>query len=233
VKLFRVLLVDDEPRIINFLRAKLKASGYEVLSAGDGIEGLELVHAQEPDMIVLDIMMPRKDGFEMLQELRTFSSTPVIILSARQDDSDKIKGLNLGADDYLAKPFTPDELVARIEALRRRIEPRTTSPAADVVTLGNLTIDFRSRSLRVGENDRHLTRIEWLLLAELAQNVGRLLLYDDLLTKVWGPEYRDDTQILRTWMSRLRGKLKQDSKSPDIIRTVPKTGYILELPSDQ
>ena len=231
MKQFKVLIVDDETRILTFLKAKLKASEYEVLTASDGIEALELAQAHDPDLIVLDIMMPRKDGFQTLQDLRTFSSVPVIVLSARRDDSDKIRGLNLGADDYLAKPFSPDELMARIEALKRRLNPRAVDQVPDTIILGDLTINFKNRSLLVREEERRLTRIEWLLLAELAQNVGRLMLYDDLLTRVWGPEYRDDTQILRTWMSRLRTKLKENPDSSDIIRTVPKTGYILELPS--
>ena len=228
VKKFRILIADDEPRIVNFLRAKLKASGYEVLTASDGLEVLEAAQAEEPDMIVLDLMMPKKDGFEALKELRTFSSVPVIILSARQDDSDKIKGLDLGADDYLPKPFNPDELVARIEALRRRVDPAAKQTTAETMIIGDVTIDFKKHCVSVGYEIKSLTRIEWLLLSELANNTGRLMLYSDLLVKVWGPEYRDDIQILRTWMSRLRNKLKRRPEAPDMIRTVPKTGYILE-----
>jgi len=229
---FKILVIDDEPRILSFLVAKLKASGYHVLTAADGKEGLELVQGHDPDLVVLDIVMPGNDGFQTLQELRAFSWVPVIILSARRDDSDKVKGLNLGADDYLAKPFTPSELVARIEALRRRVRPRAMDQNNEVANYGDLSIDFKKRNLFVGIEERHLTRIEWLLLAEFTQNTGRLLLYNDLLTKLWGPEYRDDTQILRTWVSRLRGKLKKDSNSPEMIRTVAKTGYVFELPAD-
>src|SRR4030042_2568274 len=121
MKLVRVLVVDDEKRIVNFLRSKLKASGYEVFTASDGVQGLEQAQTQEPDLIVLDLVMPRMDGFEALRQLRIFSTVPVIILTAKGDDADKIKGLTLGADDYLQKPFNPDELVARIEAVRRRL----------------------------------------------------------------------------------------------------------------
>ncbi|MDY6836202.1 MAG: response regulator transcription factor [Chloroflexota bacterium] len=230
---FRILVADDEPRIHNFLRAKFKALGYDILTAADGIQALELVQAQEPDMVVLDIVMPGKDGFETLRELRMFSEIPVIVLSARQDDADKIEGLALGADDYLPKPFNPDELVARIEAIRRRTSPSNRHTASEAIILGDVTIDFKKRNVIVGDEVRNLTRIEWLLLSELASNIGRLLLYDDLLTRVWGPEYRNDVQILRTWMSRLRSKLKKTHDSPDIIRTIPKTGYIMEHPSSQ
>jgi len=231
VKRFRILVVDDEVRILNFLRTKLKASGYEVLTASNGLEGLEQAQAQEPDLIVLDLLMPKMDGLEMLKSLRSFSAVPVIILTAKGADTDRIKGLKLGADDYLPKPFNPDELVARIEAIRRRLEPderRRKTP--EVFQLGNVNIDFRNHNLMVGGEPKYLTRIEWLLLSQLINNAGRLMLYEELLTRVWGPEYRDDVQILRTWISRLRGKLESGPDSPKLIRTIPKTGYIIDRP---
>jgi two-component system KDP operon response regulator KdpE len=232
VKRFRILVVDDEERILNFLRAKLKASGYDVLTACNGSEGLEQAQTQEPDLIVLDLIMPKMDGFEMLKELRSFSAVPVVILTARGADIDKIKGLTLGADDYLAKPFNPDELVARIETVRRRLAPTERRKAHEQLSLGDLTIDFKKRLVVVRGEETHLTRIEWLLLSELAQNVGCLMLYEDLLTRIWGPEYRDDIQILRTWISRLRYKIERDPNQPALIRTVAKTGYIIDQPSD-
>jgi len=230
VRRFRILVVDDEERILNFLSTKLKASGYEVLTAGNGREGLEQAQAQEPDLIVLDLLMPKMDGLEMLKELRTFSSVPVIILTAKGADTDRIKGLQLGADDYLPKPFNPDELVARIEAIRRRLEPDERRKIPEVLELGDITIDFRKRNVLVKGEEKYLTRTEWLLLSQLINNAGRLMLYEELLTQVWGPEYRDDVQILRTWISRLRGKLESDPSSPRLIRTVPKTGYIIDHP---
>jgi two-component system KDP operon response regulator KdpE len=175
--------------------------------------------------------MPKKDGFETLKELRTFSPVPVIILSAKGSQEDKIKGLGLGADDYLAKPFSPDELVARIEAVRRRLAPGEKRKTLEQFSLGNVTIDFKKHHVLVKEEEVYLTRIEWLLLSELAQNAGSLILYSDLLTRVWGPEYRDDVQILRTWISRLRNKLEIDPTQPAFIRTIPKTGYTIDQPS--
>jgi DNA-binding response OmpR family regulator len=231
VKRFRILVVDDEERILNFLRSKLKASGYDVLTACNGSEGLEQAQTQEPDLIVLDLIMPKMDGFETLKELRSFSAVPVIILTARGADTDKIKGLTLGADDYLAKPFNPDELVARIETVRRRLAPADRRKAHEQLSLGDLTIDFKKRLVVVRGEETRLTRIEWLLLSELAQNVGCLMLYEDLLTRIWGPEYRDDIQILRTWISRLRYKIERDPNQPALIRTVAKTGYIIDQPS--
>lgn len=231
MKQFRILVVDDEERILNFLRSKLKASGYEVLTASNGVEALEQAQAQEPDMIVLDLIMPKMDGFETLKELRSFSAVPVIILSARGADADKIKGLGLGADDYLPKPFNPDELVARVEAVRRRLEPAGRRKIPELFPLGDITIDFKKRSIVVRGEEKYLTRIEWLLLSELAHNVGRLMLYEELLTQVWGPEYRNDVQLLRTWISRLRHKLERDPEDPKLIRTIPKTGYIMDQPT--
>jgi DNA-binding response OmpR family regulator len=231
VKQFRVLVVDDEQRILNFLSSKLKVSGYDVLTASSGVEALEQLQAQEPDLVVLDVLMPQMDGFETLKELRTFSSVSVIILSAKGTNADKVKGLSLGADDYLAKPFSPDELIARIEAVRRRLSSDDKRKIRDQLSLGDLVIDFKKRLVIVRGEEARLTRIEWLLLSELAQNAGSLMLYSDLLTRVWGPEYRDDVQILRTWISRLREKIEIDTDNPKLIRTIPKTGYIMDLPS--
>jgi len=226
---FRVLLVDDEQRILNFLSSKLKATGYEVFTASNGVEALEQVQAQEPDFVVLDILMPKKDGFETLKELRTFSPVPVIILSAKGTNVDKVKGLSLGADDYLSKPFSPDELIARIEAVKRRLSPDGKRKIREQLSIGDLTIDFKRRLVIIRGEEIRLTRIEWLLLSELAQNAGSLMLYNDLLTRIWGPEYRDDIQILRTWISRLREKIESEPDNPKLIRTIPKTGYIMDL----
>jgi len=232
MKKFRVLVVDDEERILNFLKAKLKASGYEVITAGNGFEAVEQAQAQEPDMIVLDLLMPKMDGFETLKEIRSFSQVPVIILSAKGADADKIKGLGLGADDYLQKPFNPDELVARIEAVKRRLEPSERRRYPEELSLGNLSIDFEGRRVLAGGKEVHLTRIEWLLLSELARNMDRLMTYEELLSRVWGPEYRDDVQTLRTWISRLRNKLEKEPDNPGLIRTIPKTGYIIGQPPE-
>ena len=230
MKQFHVLVVDDEPRIVKFLEVRLKASGYKVLTANNGLEALELVQAQEPDLVVLDVVMPGIDGFETLKQVRAVSSVPVIILSAKEAGTDKIRGLGLGADDYLIKPFNPDELVARIEAIRRRLAPSEDRKIVDSVTLGKFTVNLKKHLVIVDEKEIPLTRIEWLLLSDLARNAGKLMLYKELLTKVWGPEYRDDIQILRTWISRLRNKIEIDPSNPEIIRTVPKTGYMIDLP---
>jgi len=230
VKQFRVLVVDDEPGILKFLKVKLKSSGFEVLTASNGLDALELLQSEEPDMLVLDVVMPGIDGFETLKQVRSFSSIPVIILSAQEASIDKVRGLELGADDYLSKPFSPDELLARIEALRRRLANVQDRKVVEFSTLGHLSIDFKKHVVIMQGKEIPLTRIEWLLLSELARNAGKLMLYGELLTKVWGPEYRDDVQILRTWVSRLRRKIELGPDQPPLIRTVAKTGYMINHP---
>ena len=232
MKKFRVLVVDDDPRILKFLEIRLKASGYEVLTAKNGSEALEQVKAEEPDLLILDVLMPGIDGFETLKQVRLLSSLPVIILSAKEANTDKVKGLELGADDYLAKPFSPDELLARIEAVRRRLSPDQDRKFVDSITLGKITINLKNHLVVVDGKEITLTRIEFLLLSELARNAGKLMLYEDLLTRIWGSEYRNDLQILRTWVSRLRHKIEPDSGQFAVIRTITKTGYMIDQPSD-
>jgi two-component system KDP operon response regulator KdpE len=233
MKRYRILVVEDDERILNFLRSKLKASGYEVSTANNGVQGLEQAQAQEPNLIVLDLLMPKMGGLDMLKELRSFSSVPVIILSAKGDDTDKIKGFQLGADDYLTKPFNPDELIARIEAVMRRVEQIKRLNIPEKISLGQITIDFKRHDISVGDEERYLTRTEWFLLSQLVNNAGRLMLYENLLTQIWGPEYRDDVQLLRTCISRLRSKIETDPDNPKLIRTIPRSGYILDKPVSQ
>jgi len=228
LKRFRILIVDDEERILRFLTSKLKASGYEVVTAQNGQEALEGITSQQPDLVVLDLLLPKMHGFDVLRELRSFSSVPVIILSALGADAERIKGLRLGADDYMPKPFNPDELLARIEAVRRRIGSEEGSKTSESVSFGTVDIDFSRRSITVDGREQYLTRIEWLLLSELARNSGRLMLYEELLGRIWGQEYRGDIQILRTWISRLRRKLNATSGGRGLIRTVPKAGYMID-----
>lgn len=230
IKTSTILLVDDEVRILNFLKAKLKASGYKVITALNGLEALEQVQNSQPDLVILDILMPKMDGLEALKQLRTFSNIPVIVLTAKGEDVDKIKGLSLGADDYMAKPFNPDELLARIKAVLRRFEPSQISKALKFLSLADITMDFEKHTVTVRGKETYLTKTEWMLLGKLAQNAGRLMTYEELLTQIWGPEYRNDIQFLRTWISRLRNKLEADPRNPKLIRTITKTGYIIDSP---
>jgi two-component system KDP operon response regulator KdpE len=223
----RLLVVDDEIRILNFLRSNLRAQGYEVVTASNGLEALEQFHATQPDLILLDILMPEMNGLDVLKELRGFSKVPVIFLSARGNEREKIAGLDMGADDYIAKPFSPDELVSRIEAVMRRFKP-SAPKIPDELFLGDITLDFKAHKVIVRGDEIYLTRLEWLLLSELALNADRLMTYEELLVRVWGAEYRDDVQFLRTWISRLRRKIEEKPDDPQIILTVTKMGYILK-----
>jgi len=232
MKRFRVLVVDDDPRIVKFLTVRLGASGYEVLTASNGLKAIEEVQAQEPDLVVLDVVMPGIDGFDTLKQIRALSSVPVIILSAKETSNDKVKGLDLGADDYLIKPFSPDELVARIEAVRRRLLSDQDRKVIDCITLGDITVDLKRHMVIVNNIEKQLKRTEWLLLSELARNAGKLMLYEELLSKIWGPEYRDDVHILRAWISRLRKKIETPGY-PRIISTIPKTGYMIDIPPSE
>ena len=232
MKRYRVLVVDDEEHILNFLSVKLKANGYEVFTAGNGMQALEFIRSNNIDLIVMDLLMPVMDGLETLKELRTFSTTAVIMLTAKSKDEDKIRGLKLGADDYLAKPFNPDELIARVEAVRRRLESAERGKKhLEFITHGDLNIDFKQHRVFVGDKELYLTRIEWNLLTELIQNAGRFMTYEELLSRVWGPEYRGDIQLLRTWISRLRLKLEKETSTPRLIRTIPKSGYVIDSPT--
>jgi two-component system KDP operon response regulator KdpE len=227
MKRFSILVADDDERILNFLCVRLKSAGYEVCTAANGIQALDQVRTKNPDLVILDLLMPQMDGLEAMRELRTFASTPVIMLTAKGEDDEKIRGLRLGADDYLAKPFNPDELIARIEAVRRRIEPQGKRKTLDVFTYDDVNMDFKQHVVTVAGEEKYLTRIEWLLLTELVQSAGRFMTYEELLSRVWGSEYQGDVQLLRTWISRLRGKLEKTPESPQLIRTIPKSGYII------
>ncbi len=228
LKKYRVLVADDEIRILNFLRSNLRALGYEVVTASNGLEALEQFHASHPDIILLDILMPEMNGFDVLKEIRGFSKVPVIFLSAKGNERDRITGLDMGADDYISKPFSPDELVSRIEAVMRRFKPNEPK-IPDELSLGAITVDFKAHKVIVRGNKIYLTRIEWLLLSELALNADHLMPYEELLVRVWGAEYRNDVQFLRTWISRLRRKIEEKPDDPQIILTVTKMGYILKI----
>jgi len=230
-KSLHILVVEDEERIINFLKTKLTAVGYEISTAKDGAEALEQIQIQMPDLVLLDLILPKMDGLDVLKKLRSFTRVPVIILSARGSGSDRIKGLRLGADDYLPKPFDPDELVARIEAVSRRINSITKKDYTERVKLGNVLVDFRKHAAFISGKNINLTNIEWLLLSEFTRNIGCLITYEELLVKVWGPEYRGDIHLLRAWVSRLRRKLEKGNEKHKLISNQPKVGYIMDRPA--
>jgi len=221
----RILVVDDELSIIKFLRANLEAKGYKVLAAMDGAEALQTFEMELPDLVILDIMMPKMDGFEVCRRLREWSQAPIIMLSARGDESDKVKCLDLGADDYITKPFGASELIARVRAVLRRTEAAATLPTQPSFTSGDLQISFAQRRVTIAGKEVKLTPTEYSLLQEFVLNAGKILTHTHLLNKVWGSEYREDTQYLHVFVRRLRAKLEPDPANPRYIITVPVVGY--------
>jgi two-component system KDP operon response regulator KdpE len=220
-----ILVVDDEPRMVNFMRMNLELEGTRVISAPNGKEAVERVREELPDVVLLDIMMPGMDGFETLRRIRQFSQTPVLILTAKDQEEDRIKGLELGADDYIGKPFSHRELVSRIRAVLRRhyAPPPTTQSSVQVDN--RLTIDFARREVLVDGQRVNLRPTEYRLLYHLVQNAGYVMTHEQLLTRVWGPEYRDETHYLRLYITYLRQKIEQDPAHPKYILNERGVGY--------
>ncbi len=221
----RILVVDDELAIIKFLRANLEDNGFETLAAMDGIEALNTTERELPDLLILDIMMPNMDGFEVCRRLREWSQVPIIMLSARGDEEDKVKCLELGADDYITKPFGVNELIARVKAVLRRTVALDTTATEPSFTSGDFQINFVERKVIAGGGEVRLTPTEYSLLRELVLNAGKVLTYAQLLNRVWGPEYGQEREYLHVFIGRLRAKLEPDPTNPIHIVTVPGIGY--------
>jgi DNA-binding response OmpR family regulator len=224
-----ILSADDDPQLLRLVTRNLQLEGYEVLAASDGQQALELIEAHVPDLILLDVMMPRLDGFAVLERVREYASTPIIMLTARGQDQDKIRGLDLGADDYLTKPFSIDELLARVRAVLRRsqLQAGDARGAASRLTFGEVTIDLAQHLVTVSGNEIQLTPIEYRLLAYMAQNAGRVVTQDLLLEHVWGAEYVGESHLLQVNVNRLRRKIEGDATHPRYILTKPGIGYLL------
>jgi two-component system KDP operon response regulator KdpE len=223
MKKTRVLIVDDEPETRKYVGANLRARGYDVATAGDGTEALQKADEDYFDLVLLDITMPGPDGFAVCQALRQRSSVPIIMLSARGQEKDKVKALDLGADDYLTKPFGIDELLARIRTVLRRSQ-QEPSPG-ETLTVGEVTINFGQRKVTRGGEEIKLTPTEYALLVQLAKSAGKVLNHTTLLQRVWGPEYRDETDYLWAYLRRLRRKLEVDPEHPRYLLTEPGVGY--------
>jgi two-component system KDP operon response regulator KdpE len=220
-----ILIVDDDPAILRLLSTNLKARGYEIFTATNGEESLDAVQKDFIDLIILDLMMPKIDGVEVCRRVREWSDVPIIILSARGDENDKVKCLELGADDYLTKPFGIAELMARIKtAFRHRGDP-TVSPAQSSFTYDGLEINFAKRRVTVSGKEITLTPTEFALLQHLAVNSDKVLTHNMLLQSVWGNEYSSEKEYLRVFVGRLRRKLEPDPKNPKYIQTIPGVGY--------
>jgi two-component system KDP operon response regulator KdpE len=222
-----VLVADDEPRITKLVSLALGEEGFRVVTANSGEEALTKAEEVRPDIVLLDIVMPDLDGIEVMRQLRERRPVAVILLTAKGSTSDKAKGLDLGADDYIAKPFHPDELAARVRAVLRRVSG--AQPGAGILKFDDIEIDLERRVVTKDGEMVQLSRTEWLLLQHLAANAGKVVLHTELLTKVWGPEYRDDLQYLRVWVSRVRRKLGSEPGEPGRIKTFQGIGYLLDV----
>ncbi len=221
----RVLLVEDDPNIVDLVRANLAVRGFDTVVSVDGARALQLLETECPDIVLLDLMLPAVDGFELCRAIRERSTVGVIVVSARGGERDKVTALNMGADDYMTKPFSIEELLARISATLRRTRPGSSpSPAPAVVVAGNVHIDLGAQQVTRNGHAVHLTPTEFALLRELAVDRGKLLTHAHLLRRVWGPGYETETEYVRVYVRRLRAKLEVDGDAP-LILTQARAGY--------
>ena len=229
----RILVVDDAPDVVESVRLgfTLQWREVEVLGASDGEQALDLVEKEAPDIVLLDIGLPGRDGFDVLRELRTFSDVPVVMLTARDDAMDKVKGLELGADDYVTKPFNHLELMARVRAVLRRHDMPAPASRAPSFRSGDLEMDFARQEVRLRGEPVDLTPTEYKLLYHLVRNAGHVLQHGTLLAKVWGREYMDETDYVRVYIRRLREKLGDDPEHPRYIQTERRLGYRFIAPA--
>ena len=225
----RILVEDDEPLYIRLLKVNLEAEGYEVVAARNGEEALDLISNEMPDLIILDVMMPRLNGITTCERIRQFSDVPIIFLTAKGDEEDRVQGLNVGADDYVVKPFSATELVARVRAVFRRVKRVTENIQSRFFTHGNLRIDFARAEVWKGERPIFLSATEYKLLIHFAHHVGQVLSAEQLLEAVWGHHYREDKEILWVSIARLRQKLETDPHNPQHI--VTRTGLGYQMPT--
>jgi DNA-binding response OmpR family regulator len=221
----KILIVDDEPRMVQMISLNLKLEGFNSIGASDGYQALEKVTKEMPDLVLLDIMMPDMDGFETLKKIREISSVPVIFLSVKGEEHDRVRGLDLGADDYITKPFSPRELVSRIKAVLRRTEPEKPDRKSEIVVDKDLKINFDQRKVLVRGKEIKLRATEYRLLYQLVSNSGKLMTHETLLARVWGPEYRDEDQYVRLYITYLRQKIEKDPKNPQYILSERGLGY--------
>ncbi|MCS7031059.1 MAG: response regulator transcription factor [Gloeomargarita sp. SKYG116] len=234
----RILVVDDEASIRRILETRLSMIGYDVVTAADGEEALTVFRREHPHLVVLDVMMPKLDGYGVCQELRKESDVPIIMLTALGDVADRITGLELGADDYVVKPFSPKELEARIRSVLRRVEKNGSTsniPSSGVIVVNNLKIDLNKRQVYKNNERIRLTGMEFSLLELLVSRSGEPFSRTDILQEVWGytPERHVDTRVVDVHISRLRAKLEDDPSNPDLILTARGTGYLFQRITDQ
>jgi len=226
----KILIVDDEPRVVNLVREVLTATGFDIIATRTGESAIELTALEQPDLILLDLILPGAlDGYQVAKRLREFSDVPIIMLTAKVREVDMLRGFEVGADDYITKPFSSKELLARIQAVLKRSKLESEQKASSEFVCGDLRIDFAKRAVFVNSREIFLTHTEYNLLYELATHPNQVLFHDYLLTNVWGYEYRDDVDYLRTYIHYLRKKLEVDPSNPRLIISSPGVGYMLEI----
>jgi two-component system response regulator VicR len=223
----RILVVDDEPRYVRAIQINLEARGYEVLTAFNGQEAIDLAANQNPDLILLDIRMPQLDGYETCRRIRGFSNVPIIMLTALTEPANKVKGLEIGADDYITKPFNADELVARVKAGLRRAATAKTQGPQPTLRAGDMVVDLAQQRVFIEEKEVDLTSIEFRLLSELMRHINQVLSPDILLEKVWGVGYEGEDRLVWRAVHRLRQKIERDPRHPQRIETRTGSGYVL------
>jgi len=227
----RILVVDDEPKLVRLVREVLTATGFDVMSTGSGENAVEMAALERPDLIVLDIVLSgAMDGYEVTRHVREFSDVPIIMLTAKAREADLLRGFDSGADDYLTKPFSSKELLARVRAVLKRARREPVAPVESEVVCGELKIDLARRHVTVAGKQVQLTPTEYNLLHELASHRNQVILHEQLLTAVWGTEYRDDLDYLRAYIRYLRQKVEPDPANPKLIVTSPGVGYMLVCP---
>jgi DNA-binding response OmpR family regulator len=227
-----ILAVDDEPHVLKLLKANLESSGYKVLTAADGEQALQMVESALPDLVILDLMLPKMDGYAVCQRIREFSAVPVIMLTARSAEVDLVHGFEVGADDYLTKPFSVTELLVRVQAVLRRSKWPEEIVSRQGFEVGPIAIDFAQHRVTVDDEPVKLTPTEYRLLTYLATNANRVILHRELLRAVWGPEYGEETEYLRVYIRYLRQKLEPDPSNPRYLLTQPGAGYMFHQPED-
>jgi two-component system, OmpR family, KDP operon response regulator KdpE len=221
----RILLAEDEVALRDFVNRNLRARGFEVLEASNGLEAMAVWEREDPDLLILDIMMPRMDGLEVCRRVREYSSVPIIVLTALDAESDKVMALDLGADDYLSKPFGVEELLARMRAVLRRTQGETTQHGSGVKQFDDLEVDLAGHIVRLRGVEVRLSPTEFALLKLLITHVGKVVTHRTLLQSIWGPEYGGEAEYLRVYMNRLRHKLERDPANPRYLLTEPGVGY--------
>jgi two-component system KDP operon response regulator KdpE len=229
----KVLVVDDDPRLVRLLSEVVMAAGYQVITRVDGDQAIEAVAVEQPDLIILDIILGKLDGYEVCRRVREFSDIPIIMLTAKVKENELLEGFNAGADDYITKPFSSKELLARVHAVLNRSQTKVIAKQFNQIDCGDLCIDLAKRQVTIAGEVIYLTATEYKLLYQLAAHPNQVMMHENLLAAVWGPEYRNDVDYLRSYIHYLRKKLERDPANPEIILNIPAVGYMLAIPEQE